>query len=383
MFKVLVWDYTGISKQWLEQVADMKDIEVVDTITPAAPAPEILLKHDAWDWLLIFEQGMRNFFDATIQTLRLPLDRIVYALDMNSWIQRPKAAIALTDWQRGGGNIFLNLHFAISRQLNNFVTCTVEGLHYVATAQDIALMRDMYTRRVNWAAGEMKLFHALAKKYYDVDDSAGYFLDLGANIGTTSIYFTKKLATNLKLLAFEPDAENFKLLRMNLILNDMEDKSVIVNCGLGDKFDEMTMYRSLQNPGHNNFTEPKEDVPTEMVKIMPLDSYLAENQIAAQEVKYIWIDTEGFEPQVLLGAKNLLRENPAPIFMECNLQAWKDSGRFAEMQALLSESYSHVVHVKGGNLTVYQLGSLETVGNPNADIGGNGDIFLIRKGLID
>lgn len=28
MFKVLIWDYTGISAQWLNQVADMKDIEV-------------------------------------------------------------------------------------------------------------------------------------------------------------------------------------------------------------------------------------------------------------------------------------------------------------------------------------------------------------------
>ncbi len=103
MFKVLIWDYTGISAQWLNQVADMKDIEVVGTIKPNEPVPEILLKRDAWDWLLIFEQGARQFFDATIQALRLPLDRIVYALDMNSWLQHPKAAFALTDISRGGG----------------------------------------------------------------------------------------------------------------------------------------------------------------------------------------------------------------------------------------------------------------------------------------
>lgn len=95
MFKVLLWDYAGISAQWLEQVADMKDIEVVGTITPSEPAPEILLKADAWDWLLIFEHGARNFFNATIQVLQLPLDKVIYALDMNSWLQHPKATYTL------------------------------------------------------------------------------------------------------------------------------------------------------------------------------------------------------------------------------------------------------------------------------------------------
>lgn len=331
---------------------------------------------------MIFEQGMRNFFDATIQTLRLPPDKVVYALDMNSWLQHPKAAFALADPSRGGGNIILNVNFAINRQLNNYISCTVEGLSYVATSRDDYVMRPMYTTRRNHAAGGMKRFHALAKQYYGVDDSAGYFLDLGANIGTTGIYFTKKLAPNLKLLAFEPDAENYKMHRLNLILNDMDDKANVVNCGLGDKFDEMTMYRDLINPGHNNVTEPKDSVPTATVKIMPLDSYLAEHNIAAQTVKYIWIDTEGFEPQVLLGAKNLLKENPAPVFMECNLGAWDRSGLFEDMLALLAEGYSHFIHVQGGE-TVYPLEALRTIQRPNNELGQIGDIFLIRRGAID
>ena len=241
-------------------------------------------------------------------------------------------------------------------------------------------MRDMYTRRVNWAANEMNAFRTLANRYYNLDDSMGYFFDLGANIGTTCIYFAKKIAPNLKLLAFEPDPENFKLLRTNLILNDLEDKTLAINCGLGDKFDEMIMYRDLVNPGHNNLTEPKDNVPTETIKIMPLDYYLAENKIAAQEVKYIWIDTEGFEPQVLLGAKNLLRENPAPIFMECNLRAWDNSGHFEDMMTLLVESYSHFVHIRGNEGTVYPLDALRTLERPNDTLGQIGDIFLIRKG---
>ena len=97
MNRVLIWDYAGISSQWLEQVGDKDDIEIVATITPKESVPEVLLKKNAWDWLLIFEQGMRNFFDTTIQALKLPQNKIVYALDVNSWLQKPKAIFGLTN----------------------------------------------------------------------------------------------------------------------------------------------------------------------------------------------------------------------------------------------------------------------------------------------
>ena len=91
MFKVLIWDYTGESSQWLDRVADKKDIEIVGTITPEEPVPEILLNREAWDCLLIFEKNMREFFDVTLLALKLPTEKIIYALDIQSWLQHPKA----------------------------------------------------------------------------------------------------------------------------------------------------------------------------------------------------------------------------------------------------------------------------------------------------
>lgn len=242
-------------------------------------------------------------------------------------------------------------------------------------------MRHMFVKGVNWAAKLMTRFHELVQKYYNVDDSSGYFLDLGANIGTTSIYFLKKFTPNLKLLAFEPDSENFKMLRMNLILNDMESMATAVNFGLGMEANELSLYRSVSNPGGNSLVKIRNEKLFETIKIIPIDSYLAENKIAASEVKYIWIDTEGFEPQVLLGAKNLLKENPAPIFMECNLKAWDNSGCFDDMMNLLAEYYSHFVHFQRGE-KIYPLDTLRTMERPNNALGQIGDIFLIKKGAI-
>ena len=49
------------------------------------------------------------------------------------------------------------------------------------------------------------------------------FLDIGANIGTTSISAVTKWGAS-RVLAVEPEAENFRLLRCNVILNDLDDR---------------------------------------------------------------------------------------------------------------------------------------------------------------
>lgn len=119
------------------------------------------------------------------------------------------------------------------------------------------------------------------------------------------------------------------------------------------------------------------------INIIPLDLYLTENNMSASEVKYIWIDVEGFEPQVLLGMKNLLSENPAPIFMECNIGIWRKSDSFEKMMALLEEYYSHFVLWEGGRELLQPLEALRSLEARNTPLGRRGDIFLIKKGLVD
>ena len=345
--KVLIWDYTGKSAKWCEKYLE-KDVEVTQTVTPAELVPEILLQKDSWDWLLIFENKMRKAFDTTIQTLQLPSEKIIYARDPQSWTHNPKAIYTLLN-DNGGSTVRKKFVLSEFKKLTAFTTCTAEDVSYVAPSRDSMRMPYMFVNNINWASSDMKRFYELAHKYYGVDDSSGYFLDLGANIGTTGIYFIKKLTPDLKLLAFEPDPENFKMHHINLILNDIEEKTDLVNCGLGNEISELMLYSNGSNSGANSFIKQGKSKPISTVKVIPLDSYFEENKIPAQEVKYIWIDTEGFEAQVLLGAKNLLRENPAPIFMECNLGAWNKSGLFDDMMSLLEEQI-HILFYSAGEM---------------------------------
>ena len=111
-----------------------------------------------------------------------------------------------------------------------------------------------------------------------------------------------------------------------------------------------------------------------------MDKYFAENNLNAKDVKYIWIDTEGFEAKVLLGAKNILKENPAPVFMEFNPSCYKRAGNYGSWINLLEELYEGYVLVQDalrtGIVDVRPIVDLWNYENAQKQIG---DIFLIHK----
>lgn len=394
MFKVVLWDYTGESENWAKNLLK-SGVEIMRTLRPNdADQAEVIMRGD-WNFVLIFENGEREIFDEifkTMQAMNFSTNNIVFAKDFNSWLNNPAAVYALLKTE-ACDDLYRYWNFLNHRRWHHYIAASAEGLNYVGTAADNFVLRSMYHTGENHTAYELKVFRALSKKYYGIDSTGeGIFLELGANVGTAGIYFCKKLAPNLKYLAFEPDAENFKLLHVNIILNDLEDRATAVNFGLGEVFEEQQMYMNLANPGgngmFNKWLPDERNFPTETINIIPLDAFFAENKIAAQDVKYIWIDTEGYEAQVLLGAKNLLRENPAPIFMEFNPMAWNKTGYFERFVDLLKTvGYTHFIWVlemlQRKEEKVYPIDKLWDWKNSDNWIGSLGDIFLIKGGAVN
>ncbi len=389
MLKLVLWDYTGESSSWCEQFLRPNVAKIVRTLKPDDPdQAEVIMRGD-WDYVLIFaDDDTQKVFDEILSTLRamnVATDNIIMVSTLIHWTRNPDAAqILLNPATKPAELILRRVNLDTHKQWHSFAACEADGLNYVATSVDKTVLANMYMTGKTYAADDMQVFHALTKKFYGTNDSDGYFLDLGANIGTTGIYFLTKLAPNLKLFAVEPDAENFKLLRVNLIMNELENRTTLVNCGLGEDFDTLTMYRDLKNPGGNSVFRLREEFPAETIQIAPLDYLLAESSIAPEEVKYIWIDTEGFEPQVLLGAKNLLAKSFAPVFMECNLLAWQKSGSLDRMIDLLAAvGYRHFIwvyeYLQSCAENIYPLDALnDFVKDAPPPLGRIGDIFLIK-----
>lgn len=103
--KVLICDYLGISAQWLKEISLQGNFEIVGTLTP--DSDKNLLAENSWDYLLIFENGARNFFNTMAQFMKIPPKKIIYALDLNSWAEHPAAVYELLNPARGGIGVSL------------------------------------------------------------------------------------------------------------------------------------------------------------------------------------------------------------------------------------------------------------------------------------
>ncbi len=136
------------------------------------------------------------------------------------------------------------------------------------------------------------------------------FLDVGANIGTYAILLAGK---GLHGYAFEPIKSNCDSLRINLILNNIEDKVKLFSVALGAIAHEAEFAFDMVNTGASHLAsiQPDDEVPqrerSTISKIVPLDSLMDQIDFKKEDRIFIKIDVEGMEEKVLLGAKKFFQ----------------------------------------------------------------------------
>ena len=141
------------------------------------------------------------------------------------------------------------------------------------------------------------------------------FVDIGANIGTQTLY-ALRFGHFDRAVCFEPEPRNVRLLRTNAILNGVEDRIHIVPAAAGDKPGEVAMSISRYNSGAHSLRVRRGDDYVK-VKVVTVNEKLFELGISADQVGLIWVDTEGYEPEVISGASCLV-EKKRPIVFEFN-----------------------------------------------------------------
>lgn len=144
-------------------------------------------------------------------------------------------------------------------------------------------------------------------------------VDVGANIG----YYTVLLAQKAKkVYAFEPDSINFEILKKNIKANGLENV-VAIKAAVGSKEGKLGLYKSKENFGdHKLFQIPLGSAASpfdkrETVKIIKLDDFVKE------KVDLIKIDTQGWEPEVIEGAKNLIKKWKPVMFLEYSSASYR------------------------------------------------------------
>jgi FkbM family methyltransferase len=136
-------------------------------------------------------------------------------------------------------------------------------------------------------------------------------IDVGANIGLFSVFLSREIGEKGKLFAFEPIKETFWRMRENLALNKCANV-IPFQAAVSNKQGKATMNVFPEGYGAwNTFGKPVfgkiAPVAVEKVDILSLDSFAKSQSI--KKIDFLKIDVEGFERDVLEGARELMSNN--------------------------------------------------------------------------
>lgn len=173
-------------------------------------------------------------------------------------------------------------------------------------------------------------------------------LDIGANIGNHTLYWNK-ISKVKKVYAFEPVDDTYKILQKNIELNEVIPNSISINhIWLGDRIGKASVngVYNLQNIGG---TSIKMD-DNGNFNVTTLDTFIEEN-FTENKIDLIKIDVEGFEYQVLVGAKDTLTKyNPIII-----IESFND--KFEKVNSLLNKyGYEKVKDLPNFNYVYVKIG---------------------------
>lgn len=153
-------------------------------------------------------------------------------------------------------------------------------------------------------------------------------LDIGANIGNHTLYFLNECHAKF-VYCFEPSSDTFSMLKRNIEINHIEDRTILVNAGVGRTSGKGVISSSRE--GNTGFTqiEPSENGD---IRIVAVDDMAIEDEIGL-----IKIDVEGFELEVLNGMLKTIEKNKPFVMIEI------DNSNFSEAQSLFEKlGYSYV-----------------------------------------
>lgn len=161
-------------------------------------------------------------------------------------------------------------------------------------------------------------------------------VDAGAHIGYFTRLFARLVGPSGRVCAFEPDPDNFALLKQNTVRYPRVQPFVIA---LSDKSQHIEFYRHPTKTGSHSLIPQVESMEKIVVLAESLDSFC--HRVEVHHIDIIKIDVEGAEPQVLNGMQRLRQNNPdMKIVIEFQPENLKDpAALFAQLQKYLSVEY--------------------------------------------
>lgn len=191
--------------------------------------------------------------------------------------------------------------------------------------------------------------------------------DIGGHIGLFTLYFSRAVGPQGKVITFEPNPETFRTLRRNVELNCLTNVQLI-NAGLGAERQTIELLYGDYDGGLGTLDEARQSelmrshkgmvFRRASVPVYALDDLIREQ--ALPDPTFVKIDVEEYEYPVLRGMRDLLSRVQPTLLVEVhgahNADILANARRIAEHLIACGYGLREITH---GNAVT--LDSLETV----------------------
>ena len=186
-----------------------------------------------------------------------------------------------------------------------FINVSIDNLvvsFYVETLNELIRAKSL--------SGERKVISFLLNEI----KSSDIVMDVGANIGTHSILFSKKCGISGKVFSIEPNALSASRLKENIKLNNLSNIKIF-NVALG-KTNKQELLSIGEDPSFGK-SKIGSDSPYKnlhkKIDVVMGDKLISENNLEIPNI--IKIDVEGYEREVILGLDKILESSDCRVVM--------------------------------------------------------------------
>jgi FkbM family methyltransferase len=158
-----------------------------------------------------------------------------------------------------------------------------------------------------------KMFDEEKKKISKFIKRGDTVIDVGGNMGFFILILNELVSNTGKMYSFEPSRILRDRLASTVQINNIKNVEII-NLALGEKEGTTSLYYNPKQSGLSSIVSHEENgFLKEEIKITTLDNF---SKQFSSRISFIKIDTEGYEPQVLRGAKELIKKDKPVIYIE-------------------------------------------------------------------
>jgi FkbM family methyltransferase len=156
--------------------------------------------------------------------------------------------------------------------------------------------------------------------YVNIDLDGKIVIEAGSHLGAYTMFFAKAVGKG-NVMAFEPNPFLFTLLTRNINKNSFTNV-LAINAGLSNVSGQMRLISPRHNMSKGTFKLDKQELMKKAeapfieknVPVTTIDQALNDHSI--QRVDFVKIDTEGYEPFIIMGMSSTLQKHKPLIYFE-------------------------------------------------------------------